>query len=60
MGLLLVIATSMMAKPIGDYTDAAASQLADRRSYIDAVLNAQPVAPRHDVRREMRERGEVE
>lgn len=57
-GLGLVIATSMLAKPIGDYTDAAASQLADRRTYIDAVLNAQPAAPRYDIRREMRERGE--
>jgi hypothetical protein len=32
--------------------------LADRRAYIDAVLNAQPAPPLYDIRREMRERGE--
>ena len=57
-GLGLVIATSIFAKPIGDYTNAAAVQLADRRGYIDAVLKAQPVPPLYDIRREMRERGE--
>ncbi len=57
-GLGLVIATSIFAKPIGDYTNAAAVQLANRRGYIDAVLKAHPVPPLYDIRREMRERGE--
>ncbi len=58
LGLGLMVATSILAKPIGDYTNAAAIQLADRRAYIDAVLDAQPVPPLYDIRREMRERGE--
>jgi multicomponent K+:H+ antiporter subunit D len=57
-GLGLVVAASVLAKPIGDYTGAAAAQLTDRRAYIDAVLNERPVAPLYDIRREMRERGE--
>jgi multicomponent K+:H+ antiporter subunit D len=59
LGLTLVAGTSAFAKPLSAYTDAAASQLFDRRAYITAVLGAQPAPPAHDVRREMRERGEL-
>ena len=41
------------------YTTAAAAQLLERRAYIDAVLGARPVPAAIDVRREMRERGEI-
>ncbi len=58
LGLALVIAVSLAAGPISDYAGAAARQAFDRRAYIDAVLGARPVPPMHDVRREMRERGD--
>ena len=59
LGLALVAATSVFARPLSAYTDAAASQLFERRVYIDAVLGARPVPPAYDVRREMRERGDA-
>ncbi len=58
-GLALVAAASAFAQPLSAYTGAAAAQLFERRAYIDAVLGARPVPPAHDVRREMRERGQL-
>jgi len=57
-GLALVASASVFARPLSAFTDAAASQLFDRRAYIGAVLGTDPVAPAYDVRREMRERGD--
>jgi len=51
---LLVICT-MCAGPLSRYAAAAAQQLFEPRSYIDAVLGARPVPAAIDVRREMRE-----
>jgi multicomponent K+:H+ antiporter subunit D len=59
LGLALVAAASLFARPLSAYTDAAATQLFDRRAYIEAVLGAPSVPPAYDVRREMRERGEA-
>jgi multicomponent K+:H+ antiporter subunit D len=59
LGLSLVAGASAFARPLSAYTDAAASQLFERGAYIQAVLGARPVPPAYDVRREMRERGEV-
>ena len=59
LGLALVALTAAAARPISGYTEAAATQLFERRGYIEAVLGAPPVAPAWDVRREMRERGEA-
>jgi multicomponent K+:H+ antiporter subunit D len=61
MGWLLaaVLACSVFAGPLSAYTHAAAVQLVERQGYIRAVLGAQPAAPAFDVRREMRERGEL-
>ena len=59
---LLVLALPLLALfagPLHAYTNATASQLFERRPYIDAVLGARPVPPAIDVRREMRERGEI-
>jgi len=59
-GLLgAVLATAVAAGPLGAYTQAAARQMVERTAYIDAVLGARPVPAAHDVRREMRERGEL-
>ena len=49
----------MMAGPIGRFTQDATQQLFERSGYIRAVLDARPVPAAHDVRREMRERGEL-
>jgi multicomponent K+:H+ antiporter subunit D len=59
LGLALVAGVALGAKPVSAFTDAAATQLFERRAYIDAVLGAQAVPPAHDVRREMRERGDA-
>jgi multicomponent K+:H+ antiporter subunit D len=60
-GLLVLLFPLMavFAGPIHGYTNAAAAQLFERRAYIDAVLGARPVPAAIDVRREMRERGEI-
>jgi multicomponent K+:H+ antiporter subunit D len=57
LGLIAVVAVA--ARPVSAFTDAAATQLFERHRYIDAVLGAQPVPAAHDVRREMRERGDL-
>lgn len=57
--LAVVLGCAAAAGPISAYTGAAAVQLADREAYIRAVLEARPVPPAHDVRKEMRERGEL-
>jgi multicomponent K+:H+ antiporter subunit D len=57
--LVLVLACSVWAGPLGHYTSAAAQQLGERQAYIRAVLDAQPAPPAYDVRREMRERGDA-
>jgi multicomponent K+:H+ antiporter subunit D len=59
LGLALVVATAVLARPLSDYTDQAARQLFEPRAYIDAVLGAQPAQPAWDVRKEMRERGDA-
>ena len=61
LGLLLtcVVLCALAAGPISSYTAAAAAQLKAPQGYIDQVLGAQPVPPAHDIRREMRERGEL-
>jgi multicomponent K+:H+ antiporter subunit D len=60
LGLLaLVVATAVFAGPLQAYAKATAQQLTARQPYINAVLGAQPVPPAHDVRQEMRERGEL-
>ncbi|MDZ7854835.1 monovalent cation/H+ antiporter subunit D [Sphaerotilus sp.] len=59
-GLLgLVLACAVFAGPLQTYAQATAQQLTDRRPYLDAVLGAQPAPAAHDVRQEMRERGEL-
>ncbi len=55
-----VAACALAAGPLARYTGAAAQQLMERTPYIDAVMGARPVAPASDVRKEMRERGELE
>jgi len=57
--LAAVLATSVLAGPLSAYTGAAAQQLLQPRGYIDAVLGARPVPPAYDVRKEMRERGDL-
>ncbi len=59
LGLSLVAASSVFANSLSAFTNAAASQLFDRRAYIEAVLGAEPVPAAYDVRREMRQRGEL-
>jgi multicomponent K+:H+ antiporter subunit D len=50
-----IVATTVLAHPISAYTQAAAAQLFERTSYIQAVLQQQPVPPAWDIRLEMRE-----
>ena len=57
--LAALLGVAAAAGPVSDFTGAAARQLADRDAYIRAVLGAQPAAPAWDVRKEMRERGEL-
>jgi multicomponent K+:H+ antiporter subunit D len=59
LGLALVACTTIFARPLSAYTDAAATQLFARRGYIEAVLGAERVPPANDVRRAMRDRGET-
>jgi multicomponent K+:H+ antiporter subunit D len=49
----------VFAGPIARYTEAAAAQLHAPKAYVSAVLGAQPVPAAIDVRKEMRERGEL-
>lgn len=55
----LVLACAALAHPLGQYTQATAQQLKAPQQYVAAVLGALPVPAAHDVRREMRERGEL-
>lgn len=57
--LALVVASAVAAGPIAAYAGATSRQLFERQAYIDAVLGARPVPAAIDVRREMRERGEL-
>ena len=60
MALLTAVALCAVgAGMISSYAEQTAQQLLARQPYIDAVLSARPVAPAHDVRREMRERGDL-
>jgi multicomponent K+:H+ antiporter subunit D len=56
--LAAVLTTAVAAGPLSDYTAAAARQLMHPQAYVEAVLQARPVPAAHDVRRELRERGE--
>ncbi len=56
---VLVLATTVFAGQIQTYVGATAQQMAARLPYIRAVLDARPVASAYDVRREMRERGDL-
>jgi multicomponent K+:H+ antiporter subunit D len=56
---VLVLATTVFAGQIQAYLQAAAHQMTARQPYIRAVLDARPVTPAYDVRREMRERGDL-
>jgi multicomponent K+:H+ antiporter subunit D len=59
-GLLpLLVLAAAAAGPLSAYTRATAVQLLDRSGYLQAVLGARPVPPAYDVRREMRERGDL-
>ncbi len=60
LGLVLVVGAAVAAGPVSDYAGAAARQVFDRDAYVDAVLGARPVPPVHDLRREMRERGDAQ
>jgi multicomponent K+:H+ antiporter subunit D len=59
LGLALVVAATVGARPVAAFTDSAAAQLFEPRGYIEAVLGAPQVPPAFDVRREMRERGDA-
>ena len=61
LGLLLggMLLCAVAAGPLSSYTAATAAQLKAPQGYIDQVLGARPAPPAHDVRREMRERGEL-
>ncbi|WP_374662429.1 monovalent cation/H+ antiporter subunit D [Inhella sp.] len=60
LGLLgAVLACAVAAQPLARYAEATAEQMLDRSAYLQAVLGAEPVPPAHDVRKEMRERGEL-
>lgn len=54
-----LVAVAAAAGPVADYAQAAAAQMGERQRYIDAVLGAPAAPPAYDVRREMRERGEL-
>jgi multicomponent K+:H+ antiporter subunit D len=55
----LLVLCSVAAGPLAAYAQATAAQLHERETYIRAVLAAEPAPPAWDVRREMRERGEL-
>ena len=57
--LAAVLACAVFAGPIARYAEAAAAQLHAPKAYVKAVLGAQPVPAAIDVRKEMRERGEL-
>jgi multicomponent K+:H+ antiporter subunit D len=57
--LLAIVGCAVFAGPVAHYTQATAEQLLDRRAYLQAVLGARPVPPAHDVRQEMRARGDA-
>ena len=57
--LLAIVGCAVFAGPVARYTQATAEQLLDRRDYLQAVLGARPVPPAHDVRQEMRARGDA-
>jgi multicomponent K+:H+ antiporter subunit D len=57
--LLACLAVVPLAGPLSRYTEATAAQLHQRGAYVQAVLGEQPVPPAYDVRKEMRERGEL-
>lgn len=57
--LALVVAAALWAGPLAAYAEATAQQLAQRKAYVRAVMDARPVPPAYDVRREMRERGDA-
>jgi multicomponent K+:H+ antiporter subunit D len=57
--LIAVVLCAAAAGPIARYTAAAAAQLFAPHGYVKAVLGAQPVPAVIDVRREMRERGDL-
>ncbi len=57
--LAAVVLCAVAAGPLSRYTEATARQLFDPQGYVQAVLGAQPVPAAIDVRREMRERGDL-
>ena len=57
--LAAVVLCAVAAGPIARYTAATAAQLFAPQGYVRAVLGAQPVPAAIDVRREMRERGDL-
>jgi multicomponent K+:H+ antiporter subunit D len=61
--LAAVVGCAVLAGPIAQYTQATAAQLfapkAGPGAYVQAVLGARPVPAMFDVRREMRERGDL-
>ncbi len=59
LGLVLVVAAALGARPVAAFTERAAQQLFEPRGYIEAVLGAPQVPAAYDVRREMRERGDA-
>jgi multicomponent K+:H+ antiporter subunit D len=59
LGLALVVAAAVGARPVAAFTNSASEQLFEPRGYIEAVLGAPQVPPAYDVRREMRERGDA-
>jgi multicomponent K+:H+ antiporter subunit D len=60
-GLLVALLplSALLAGPLQAYTAAAAAQLFERQAYLSAVLDSRPVPAAIDVRREMRERGDI-
>ncbi len=59
LALAAVVLCAVAAGPIARYTAATAAQLFAPQGYVQAVLGAQPVPAAIDVRREMRERGDL-
>ena len=57
--LAVVVLCALAAGPLGRYTGAAAAQLSAPQGYVQAVLGARTAPAAIDVRREMRERGEL-
>jgi multicomponent K+:H+ antiporter subunit D len=57
--LTAVLAVTGAAGPVSAYTSAAARQLLQRQAYVDAVMGARQAPAARDLRKEMRERGEL-